>query len=305
MDQKQDRTAVNEPVNLSEKELIDLIATGDLEMPVTFKRSFKDTDIYKRFLCRFSPTERRSILSGDYRELLLDCNREAGMLSFKVSGNHSLPQNWNGNTYHGAPAVVLSTFLEQHPDATPVFLTTEQVVDMGLNVPRGGGIRVVHKEGIASLPIASRVYNLDETDYRERFPLHYREIRKALSEADQAFREKSSVSDLEIKEAVSSAAEQLGITTNAPKEFAALALYRRASRTSIRLPRVLEATVEGDKAYGLVFAAGKIELAAEKTLGLTRGHMLDMDDIVRSVNKKLQKAIVSKTAQTESAGMKI
>lgn len=302
---EQDKTTVNEPVNLSEKELIDLIAGGDLEIPVTFKRSFKDTDLYKRFLCRFSPTERRAILSSDYRGLLLDCNKESGMLSFKTSGTHSLPQNWNGNTYHGAPAVVLSTFLVQHPDATPVFLTGEQVVDMGLNVPRGGGIRVVHKEGIASLPIASRVYNLDETDYQKRFPLHYREIRKALSEADQAFREKSSVSDLEIKEAVNSAAEQLGVTTNAPKEFAALALYRRASRTSIRLPCVLEATVEGTKAYDLVFAAGKIEMVAEKILGLTRTHTIDMDNIVRSVNNNLQKAIDNKKAQEQSTGMKI
>lgn len=299
----QDNTSA---VSLTDKELIDVIAKGDLEMPVLFKKSFKDTALYKKFLFRFSPTERRAILSGDYRKLLLDCNNPVPPLNYSSTAVKAVPQNWNGNTYHGAPAVVLSTYLEQHPAATPVFLSLEQVVRMGLHANRSSGIRVVHREGIAALPIASRIFNLDDTDFPKRFPLHYKQIRKAIADAEQTFREGCSVTDSQIKEAVNKTAENLGVGTNAPKEFATLSLQRRASHTSVRLPRVLEANVEGDKAYSLIFSAGKIELAAAKALGITRNRTVNIDNVLRSLNARIEKLAEQKdNAQTKSHGPKI
>ena len=302
----QDRPDITTPSTLSEKEIFDAIAKGDLEMPVLFKKNFKDTALYKRFLHRFSPSERRTILSDDYRALLLDCNAPSSAYGFTSDTLRAVPQNWNGNTYHGAPAVVLSTHLEQNPSATPVFLSVEQVVSMGLHVSRGAGIRVVHKEGIASLPIASRVFNLDETDFPKRFPAHYKQIRKAISEAEQAYREGCSITDTQIKDAVAAAADGLGIRTHAPKEFAILSLQRRASGRVPRLPRVLESTVEGGLAYNLIRDAGKIELVAAKALGITRNRTVNMDDVLRAVNARIEKLSEQKdNAQTKSHGLKI
>ncbi len=131
---------------------------------------------------------------------------------FPVKRKNFYPRNLSGRRYSGGNTIMLLIYLIFNPYRTPVFLTYRQAEELGLKVSKGAfpvyhftyiylhrvtrdkisekeyrQLSKVEQDEYGKYPIAKyyNVFNLDQTDYAEKYPQQWEELLNHYSEKVQ------------------------------------------------------------------------------------------------------------------------
>ena len=100
-----------------------------------------------------------------------ESNPEAGYLA-------GYPQNYNGNCYQGPAALALLLKMLADNLKIPVFVTVEQMEELGIEPSPGAeGVSVLHKDMIPDTVVRTKIYALEQTSFVKKYPEYFEQIK--------------------------------------------------------------------------------------------------------------------------------
>lgn len=128
----------------------------------------------------YSQDEMERVVGREYRDYAESVNwsldRPGASLDKPPIAGH--PQNYNGNCYQGPAALALELKMLADRLNTPIFLTRDQMVDLGVEPAYGKeGVSVLHRDVVPDYIIRTKVYALEQTTFVDKYPEYYEKIK--------------------------------------------------------------------------------------------------------------------------------